>query len=83
MHLRGKRGGRKETEHDKMILIFKSKQSCISILQRLRKKKNTKYKLHVHTCPHFVASLYQGSEVCPLTPENTKRKVLAKNLLSR
>ena len=39
--------------------------------------------MYVHiTYPRSVASLYQGSEVCSLTPDNTKRNVLAKNLFS-
>jgi len=53
MHLRGEGGGRKETEHNKTMLIFKSKHSCISISQRLRNKK--KYK--IQTACTYLSSL--------------------------
>ena len=32
---------------------------------------------YVHTYPHSVASLYRGSEVCFLIPDNTKERFLA------
>lgn len=30
--------------------------------------------IYIFTYPHFVASLYQGSEVCSLAPDKTKNK---------